>query len=396
MPNAAEMTSTDAFALIVNRHSPMVLGVCRRMLGNVEAEDAAQAVFVLFWQKQKQFPDDSIIAGWLHRTARHVCRNAMRSRISRINHEQEAGVELAALKSEVATMRLDSAEWSEIRQVLDDEVNRLPDKLRIPFVLFHLENHPVAEVAAILGSTVPTIGTWLRRSREKLAVSLRKRGIVLGAAAFAELLSQHAVAETVAAEFVATTVQIVSSFAVNGLATSTACSPAIASLVKAGAAGGMGKAVWIIAGSLAALLIGVPLAAFWFFPMMQTRNSADFPLLQGEWREVAVEQDGGPSDNKVPVEYVGSFVISGRDFHRFQTLADGRVLGSERGTFVLDDSRRPRMIDFKLTFGTIHGIYEIDGDALTLCATSEGGPHPSDFATTKNDRRRLTKYQRIK
>jgi uncharacterized protein (TIGR03067 family) len=97
-----------------------------------------------------------------------------------------------------------------------------------------------------------------------------------------------------------------------------------------------------------------------------------------------------------PVAYVGSLVISGRGFHRFQTVADGRVLGNERGTFVLDDSRRPRTIDFNLAFGTIFGIYEFNGEELTLCVTTEGEPRPSGFTTAKSDRRRLTRYQRSK
>ena len=111
----------------------------------------------------------------------------------------------------------DPVQWQEIRQILDEEVNRLPDKLRLAFVLFHFEHHPMAEVANLLGSTVPTVGTWLQRSREKLAGGLKRRGVVFGATTIAALLSEQLLAETVPDAFVAATVQTVADVSADGL-----------------------------------------------------------------------------------------------------------------------------------------------------------------------------------
>jgi DNA-directed RNA polymerase specialized sigma24 family protein len=83
--------SEESLARLIQRHLPMVLGVCRRMLGNSDAEDPAQAVFVLFWQKAKQVKQHSRIAGWLHRTAHHVCRNSIRARAARIGSMSSGG-----------------------------------------------------------------------------------------------------------------------------------------------------------------------------------------------------------------------------------------------------------------------------------------------------------------
>ena len=65
--------SNDQFVSQLKRHSAMVLGVCRRILAtNADAEDAAQAVFVLFWQKaihlQKGIASRSVVA-----SCRSVC-----------------------------------------------------------------------------------------------------------------------------------------------------------------------------------------------------------------------------------------------------------------------------------------------------------------------------------
>ena len=309
-------SSHTAFATLVHRHSPMVLGVCRRMLRNADAEDAAQAVFVLFWQKARNIKEESLIAAWLHRTAHHVCSNAIQSGVSRIKHEQNAAKE----SSTVSNNSPDSEHWSEIAEILDAEVNQLPDKLRRPFVLFHLENRSLVEVAAMVGSSVPTIGTWLQRARERLAARLRRRGITIGATALAALLSQQVVAGTIPTAFVEATVQTAVGFSTCGIAANATSSPLLNSLLnsllKAAAVGGVSKKAWLLSGLIAAALIGMPLAVFWFFPMMQTRLSSDFPLLQGEWREIESEQNGGAVNAKPAVEYVGSLVISGRNFHR--------------------------------------------------------------------------------
>jgi RNA polymerase sigma factor (sigma-70 family) len=385
---SADSLTQEAFAAVVQRHSGMVLGVCRRMLASADAEDAAQAVFVLFWQKALRMREESQIAAWLHRTAQHVCRNARRSRASRVKYEQQAATESPALSSDSA----DQVHWREMRAILDEEINRLPEKLRIPFVLFHCENRSLKEVADLLGSTVSTVGTWLRHSREKLADGLSRRGIAVGAASLTALLSQHLVAEAASAGFVAATLQAASGVSTVGLA---ACTPTVATLVKAGTVGGWSKTLWIALG-LGAAAIGFPLVVVWLLPTLQTRFSPDFPLLQGQWREVASERDGGPVSAVAPIDYVGTLQISGRNFHRFQTLADGRVLKGDRGSFVLDSSQSPRAIDFRLWVGTAYGVYELDGDALTLCVTSGGGARPDGLTTAKNDERILSRFKRVR
>jgi hypothetical protein len=81
------------------------------------------------------------------------------------------------------------AEWRELREVLDDEVARLPDRYREPFVLCCVQGQPTAQVARQLGCPEGTLFSWLARARERLRVRLERRGIALSTAALATLLS---------------------------------------------------------------------------------------------------------------------------------------------------------------------------------------------------------------
>jgi RNA polymerase sigma factor (sigma-70 family) len=365
----------------------MVLGVCRRMLGNAAAEDAAQAVFVLYWQKAMHLQDEARIAGWLHRTAQHVCRNASRSRALRSRREREAAAESLAMSTEPSV----SSQWIEIREILDLEIDCLPISLRLAFVLFHCEQRSLNDVAAIMRASVSTVGTWLQRARERLAQRLRRRGVAISAAALLAVLSTQVAAEAVPTTFVSATLQTASLASSAGL---TACGPTVAALVQAGSAG-LASKIWWIALAAGALTLGIPLLEGWFLPVLQTRWSPDFPQLQGHWQEVSTEQDGAEMNMPSAVDYEGSLRIDGRRFHHYQTLADGRVLEGGRGYFILDSSPTPAAIDFFQGPRAAHGIYELDGETMTLCVTRNSGTRPDKLVTRQGDDRILTRYKRV-
>jgi RNA polymerase sigma factor (sigma-70 family) len=380
-------TSNDQFETVVKRHSAMVLGVCRRMLTGADAEDAAQAVFILFWQKALHLQNEAQVAAWLHRTAQYVALNAKNSRNIRTSHEQKAAAETPAM----SPAAVESAQWNEIKRVLDEEVNRLPDNQRIPFVLFHLQNRSLADVASMIGATVPTVGARLQRSRDNLAGKLKRRGIVLSSSMLAAALSQISVAEAVPSQFVDSVVVVVSAIPATGL---TACTPPVAALVQKGVATGLSRVFWIIS-SLVGAAIGFPLVMIWMLPALQTRLSPDYPLLQGEWREVATERDGNVVNATNPLEYEGRLQFIGRNFRHYQILADGRVIG-DTGSYVLDSTQDPALINFYQRKGSIFGVYKLDADSLTICVTISGGPRPDGMSTKNDQNRLLTRYTRIK
>ncbi len=188
-----------AFRQLVEWHSPMVLGVCRRQLNDpADAEDATQAVFLVLWKKAGRLTGESI-GGWLHRTALLVCQNSIRARRIRRTQEERA----AAMNSPTASEEVD---WAAVREVLDSEIDRLPEKYRVPLILFHMQDRSRGEIAQFMAVNAATVGTWLARARELLASRLTRRGITVGAVALTTGLSSVASAAPVAPAFAASTV----------------------------------------------------------------------------------------------------------------------------------------------------------------------------------------------
>jgi hypothetical protein len=90
--------------------------------------------------------------------------------------------------------------WPEIRPVLDEEVNRLPEKYRHAFVLCYLQGRTTEQAAAHLGCPQGTALSRLARARERLRPRLTRRGLALSAGALAAALGNQATAATVRAE----------------------------------------------------------------------------------------------------------------------------------------------------------------------------------------------------
>jgi RNA polymerase sigma factor (sigma-70 family) len=167
-----------AFEVLVWRHGPMVLGVCRRLLPNRhDAEDAFQATLLVLARKARSVSKGSSVGSWLYKVAYRV---ALRARVTirkRERHEQiQPDLPLALARPEAHV-----AAWQELRGVLDEELNRLPEKYRAPVVLCYLEGLTNAEAARQLGWPAGTIKTRLARARQLLSERLAQRGLALAA-----------------------------------------------------------------------------------------------------------------------------------------------------------------------------------------------------------------------
>jgi RNA polymerase sigma factor (sigma-70 family) len=156
-----------AFAALVRRHGPMVLGVCRRLLGNhADAEDACQAVFLILVRKASSIRPPEMVAGWLHGAARNVARRALRTAARRQRHELAAGMR----------PRPDGSD-GELRAVIDRELDRLPPDFRTAIVLCDLEGLTRIEAANRLGCAPGTVASRLARGRQVLARRLIRVGL---------------------------------------------------------------------------------------------------------------------------------------------------------------------------------------------------------------------------
>jgi RNA polymerase sigma factor (sigma-70 family) len=174
----AEHNDQAAFALLVRRHGSMVLGVCRRALGNVQdAEDACQATFLVLARKAAAGQWRPSIASWLYTTARHIATNARLLAQRRSRRESRAAVRKAVDPVDQVTGR-------ELLAALDEELARLPPRYREPLVLCYLEELTRDEAAARLGVPAGTVKMQLERGRKKLAEALTRRGCNLGTGLF--------------------------------------------------------------------------------------------------------------------------------------------------------------------------------------------------------------------
>lgn len=171
-----------AFAALVERHGPMVRAVCGRLLADShDRDDAFQATFLVLAQKANSIRSRSSAAAWLHGVARRVALQA-RSRSGRF----------AELTFEPAAVGED--ESRELKEWLDGEIDRLPEKYRLPLALCCLQGRTLEQAALQLGWPKGSVAGRLARAKGLLRARLARRG-----AAAASLAALDAAASSAAA-----------------------------------------------------------------------------------------------------------------------------------------------------------------------------------------------------
>jgi RNA polymerase sigma factor (sigma-70 family) len=173
----------DAFALLVRRHGPMVLGVCRRLLRHEQdAEDAFQATFLVLARRAPSVRCRAALGSWLYRVAVRAAHTAR-------GRAEPPGAAAWAAACGADADPAGEAAWRELRPVLDEEVCRLPEKYRAPVVLCYLRGKTHEAAAAELGWPRGTVAGRLARARDLLRRRLTRRGVTLSAGALATALS---------------------------------------------------------------------------------------------------------------------------------------------------------------------------------------------------------------
>ncbi len=160
-----------AFETLVARHGGMVWGVCRRLLNDPhDVEDAFQATFLVLVHKVGTLQDADRLGPWLHGVALRI---AIRSRRNAARRREQEG---KAVRTEAVKVA-DPSIQEELRRVLDEEIDRLPGKQRIPVILCHLEGKTLEEAAAELSLTKSTVRGRLAQARQQLRARLKGRGL---------------------------------------------------------------------------------------------------------------------------------------------------------------------------------------------------------------------------
>jgi RNA polymerase sigma factor (sigma-70 family) len=160
-----------AFAALVERYSPIVHRVCIDVLGcSHDAQDAAQAVFLVLARKARSIRKPGSLGPWLHGVALRVARRA-KSEAARRRAAERKKAEITH-ESDTA----DSGPEVMDHAALHDEINRLPEKYRQPIVLFYLQGQTQPETARALSWPLGTVQIRLHRGRERLRSRLARRG----------------------------------------------------------------------------------------------------------------------------------------------------------------------------------------------------------------------------
>jgi len=206
-----------AFELLVRRHGPMVLGVAQRVVRESHAaEDVFQATFLTLARKAKSLRRHDALSGWLYRVALRI---ALRARTSSSVRARSIHVNTTATESQTPN---NSLEWSELREILDEEVNKLPERFRTAVVLCYLSGKSTEDAAKEIGCPRGTILSRLANARKRLQGGLSRRGYAIPATLLASGLASETAPAALNANLVALAMKVIQP--------AIAVAPAVASL----------------------------------------------------------------------------------------------------------------------------------------------------------------------
>ena len=158
-----------AFRALVERHGPMVLRVCNQTLTDRHAaEDAFQATFLVLARQACSIRKRASMTCWLFGVARRAAARIQVAEARRRRYERQSTPRLAVLTSQPES----SESWPELHA----EVERLPEKYRVPIILCYFEGLTHEQAASQLRWPVGTVKTRLSRAREQLRSRLERRG----------------------------------------------------------------------------------------------------------------------------------------------------------------------------------------------------------------------------
>jgi len=215
----------SAFAVLVDRHGPMVLRVCRAVLRDPDdAEDAFQATFLVLARRAASIRDRGSVGSWLFGVASRVASCARASAARRRTHERKGAAVVSRSGADPVSAEDDD------RSAVHEEVERLPERFRAPVVLCYLEGRTCEEVAGQLGLPVGTVKSRLSRARTRLHARLTRRGCAPVASALAPFSVMHAPA--VPAELASSTLKSAMAFVVGRMAPVGVISASVATLTE--------------------------------------------------------------------------------------------------------------------------------------------------------------------
>jgi RNA polymerase sigma factor (sigma-70 family) len=362
----AQESDAQAFAELQRRYGTMVLATCRRHLGNTpDADDAFQAVFLVLVRRVRSIRQHGLLGPWLHAVAVRSARKALALRQRRQSRERQG-----------MTMPEPTCEPDEPRDwlpLLDDAIQGLAEKYRIPLLMCELQGVSRAEAAERLRLSPGTLSSRLARARDMLRERLVRRGVGVTALALAAVLASQASA-SVAPGLIASTTQAALTGALSApvaVITQGVLHAMFIAKAKFAAVLMLGLSVFLTGAGLLAwgLTSETPQAA-----QKQPENK-DKDALQGEWKVVTVQMVGKPNADE-------EARINGKPF----VFKGDKLITRAESDYRLDPSKKPKEIDIVPTEGpdgekgkTFRGIYELKGNDLKISFNGPNQARPKTF-----------------
>jgi RNA polymerase sigma-70 factor (ECF subfamily) len=169
-----------AVRTLMQMHNRRLFRLARSVLrDDAEAEDVVQATYVQAFTGLTGFRGDAAFSTWLTRIALNEALGRVRRRrptveLSDIETEQEAGRVLIFPHSPAPPSPEAEAARRQVREVLEQAIDQLPDSFRLVFVLRDVEGLSIEETAESLGVVAETVKTRLHRARKLMRAAVEK------------------------------------------------------------------------------------------------------------------------------------------------------------------------------------------------------------------------------
>jgi RNA polymerase sigma factor (sigma-70 family) len=366
-----------AFEAIVARHGPMVLRVCRDLLADSnDSDDAFQATFLALVRSAASIRDRNSLASWLYGAARRVALRARADAARRRQIERLGARPAASDPGETGKEQVDPA--------LLEEVDRLPFNFRAPIVLCYFEGSTHEGAARQLGWPVGTVRGRLARARDLLRARLTRRGLTVPSALIGAGLVASEARAALPVVLARATVQ-------SALAITAHPAAEVSARVAAWTESGLptasfvrwnvGVGLIVLLGAIGLGLVAIPGPTAAPGPEKAGRQDAptrsahvDQTAIQGTWSKMdgSTWFVGGIAQPPKRYKYIWS--VSADTI----TTTDDEGFASEIYRYTLDPTATPKTIEMNsLNQGfTLHGIYRLEGDSLTVCF---GHERPNEF-----------------
>jgi RNA polymerase sigma factor (sigma-70 family) len=400
----------SAFVALMQRHGPMVLGVCQSILREgQDAEDAFQATFLVLVRKAGAIGKPASVASWLHGVAYRLATR-VRAEAARRRARERQAVPMSSREPQEEVV------WRDLRPLLHEEVARLPARYRLPFVLCYLDGKTNEEAADLLGLPRGTVLSRLSRARERLRGRLTRRGLTLTGGVLAALLAQNTAGATVPAALAENTVRAALTFAAGPGAVGSVAAPvaayangmlraafmarlrltAVIALAIALAGAGAGRLAYqarTAGGAAAGPPTPVPWEDLRSKAQAPGRRAEDRDWIQGAWRVTAAEQRGRSLDvlkDRRLIFTDDRFTLSAGDGEARGVIPRAAL----EGNFTLEPGG-PGRVDLIDQGWRLQGIYALEGESLRLCLSEANAKwRPTDFTTNPGSSQLLLTLQR--